>query len=239
MPEAAIRIKSLKVLSATGSTITYPLEEIADEATWDRINQSSSNTSSVPTHYFVRGSDEFGIYPEPSASITSGGTIGYERRMRDMSVADYTTGTIAITVNTAAVTGSGTTFTAQMVDRYLRANDPVGDGMWYKISAFTSTTAITLENTVTTAVAASSTYTIGEVPDIPEEYHEALVDYACYRFYKMRKDRGAAKDMKAAFDEALTECKEQYNSKTSSQYVRSLRLSRQVYNRNTYQISQP
>src|ERR1019366_1597043 len=56
---------------------------------------------------------------------------------------DYTTGTVAVTTATGAVAGNGTTFTAAMVGRGFKA---VGHTKWYRVSAFTSTTAITIIN---------------------------------------------------------------------------------------------
>lgn len=219
MPEDCIRIKSLTILSATGSTITYPLTEIASEVEWQELNLRTQS-SGFPFYYYVRGNDEFGIWPIPSAAVTSGGTLAYERRMRDMSADDYSAGTITLTNASATVTGSGTTFTALMVGRSLHVTDPSGDGMWYKISAFTSTTSVTLENTYAGTSGSSLAYSIGELPDIPEEFHEALIDYAMYRYYRRRRDLGTAKEMKSTFDEALVQCEMSYSSKTSSQYVR-------------------
>lgn len=224
MPEAAIRLKSLTV---TVGSVVYPLDEVPDEETWNQLVMTGT-TSSVPERFFIRGADEFGIWPTPSASITDGGTLGYERRMRDMSIDDYSTGTASVTADSAAVTGSSTVWTAVMVDRFFKIDDPAGDGLWYRILSRTSNTAITLENTVT-VTAAGQTYLIGEVPDIPEEYHESLVDYACYRFYNMRKDLSAAADMKSSFDAALDECKEQYSHKTTSTYFRKRSAAGPLY----------
>jgi len=219
-PEDCIRLKSVTV---TISSIAYPLTLIEDEDTWNRLNMTVT-TSSVPEYFYIRGSDEFGIWPKPSASVSDAGSINYERRMRDMSQADYTTGTITITNNSAAVVGVATTFTALMVGRSVKVNDANGDGMWYKISAFTDATNITLENTYAGATAGTLSYVIGELPDIPEECHESLIDYACYRYYMRRKDSQSAGGFKSLFDEALQECKSQYSSKTTSQYVRQVRV---------------
>lgn len=220
-PEDCLKVKSVKV--TVGSNVYY-LTEIVDEDTWEGLN-SSAQTSSTPMHFYVRGNDEFGIWPTPSADISSGGTLTYERRMRDMSAADYTTGTVAVTAASQSVVGTGTTFTTSMVGRSLRIDDPNGDGMWYKISAFTDTTHISLENTYAGATASGQSYTIGELPDIPEEYHESLIDYACWRYYIKRRDSAAARDMKASYKESLEECKANYSSKTTSQYLRVRRTA--------------
>lgn len=53
----------------------------------------------------------------------------------------YTTGTVAVAVTTGVVTGTGTTFTASMVGKPFQA---AGHTRWYRISAFTSATSITI-----------------------------------------------------------------------------------------------
>lgn len=219
-PEDCIRVKSV---TAVISGIQYVLTEVPDEDTWNRLN-ATDTSSSQPSHFFIRGNDEFGIFPIPAVSVTTGGRVNYERRMRDMSAADYSTGTITTTLNSATVTGSGTTFTAAMVGRSLKVADPNGDGMWYKIAAYVDANTLTLENTYAGVTAASLAYSIGELPDIPEEYHEALVDYALFRYYRMRRDLRTAQEMKGTFMEAIGNCQMNYSSKTVSQYFRPVRL---------------
>lgn len=219
LPEDCIRPKSLTV---TVGSVTYPVTEIVDEEFWQDLNRTVS-TSTVPEHYFVKGSDQIGIWPTPSAISTA--TLTFEANMRDMTADDYTTGTIAITAGSVAVVGTTTVFTASMVGRTLFV-DPTGgtgDGSGYKVSAFTDTTHITLENNYAGATASGQSYLIGQIPDIPDEFHEALVDYAAYRYYRRRRDLQTAKDLKAAFDEAVLLCQENYSSKSSSQYFRAPR----------------
>jgi len=68
----------------------------------------------------------FGLY----AKVGAGNRVG----------TDYTTGTVAIDVN-GNVTGSGTTFTASMVNRGFKAT---GQSKWYRVASFVSTTSITI-----------------------------------------------------------------------------------------------
>lgn len=220
-PEDCIRLRHITV---TIGGIAYPLTEVPDEDTWRLLNVKTY-TSSIPQYFYVRGNDEFGIYPIPTSSVADAGRINYERRQRDMGQDDYSAGTITVTNASATVTGSSTVFTATMVGRSLRIDDPSGDGMWYKVASFTSTTVITLENTYAGITGSGFSYKIGELPDIPEEFHESLIDYACYRYYRRRRDTALAGDMKAAFYESLVECQTNYSSKTGSQYFRPLKNS--------------
>ena len=220
MPEDCLKITSVTV--DVGS-VKYTPKLVEDEDTWNKLNMRSSS-STHPEFYYVRGNDEFGFYPIPSAADTDAGTINYERKMRDMSQADYTTGTITLTNDSAAVVGVDTVFTALMVGRWLKASDASGDGMWYKIASFTDTTHITLEQTYAGSTASGLSYSLGEVPDIPEEYHESLIDYACYRWFLRNKDRQYAQDYKVLYESAIQECRERYGSKTSSSYFRKTRV---------------
>lgn len=223
MPEDAIRIKTITI---TVGSIVYPLTEIVDQNYWEELNMRSQ-TSSVPQFFFVKGSDQFGIWPTPNATLAGGGILTFEKAMRDMTADDYTTGNIDVVGASTAVTGHSTTFTAAMKGRVLFV-DPTngtGDGSGYKIASYTSATSLVLENDYAGLTDSAKSYLIGEVPDIPEEFHEALVDYALYRAYRRRRDLPTAKDLKAAFDEQLVVCEENYSSKTSSQYFRAPRPS--------------
>lgn len=224
MPEDAIRIKTLIV---TVGSNAYPVEEIANEDQWQSLN-IRVQTGSWPRYFFVKGNDQFGVWPTPAAIYT--GTLSYEHSMRDMAQDDYSTGTVSMTNGLATVTGTSTVWTASMVGRTLFVTDGSADGMGYKIASFTDATHLTLENYYAGTTGGSKTYLIGEVPDIPEEFHESLIDYALYRYYRMRRDIPTSKEMKATFDEALLLCQENYSSKTASQYVRSPRTAWGYYN---------
>lgn len=233
-PEDCIRIKSVKV---TIGGITYPLTEVVDEATWNELNMDV-NTSDIPEFYYIRGDDEVGIWPIPSSSNASAGTFRYERKMRDMSADDYTAGTIAVTAASAAIVGTTTTFTAAMVGRYLRINDPEGDGFWYKITSFTDATHITLDRPYNGSTASGQNYTIGEMPDIPEEYHENLIDWGCYRYYLRRKERSLSREFNKNFEDAIIDCKGNYSSKSSSQYFKAIKTPKgYVHNKRDYMVT--
>ncbi len=76
-----------------------------------------------------------------------------------LSIAYYTTGTVEVAGT--AVTGSGTTFTSSMVGMKIAFNttSPANVTTWYTISAFTSTTSITLSSSAGT-IGAGTVYII-------------------------------------------------------------------------------
>jgi len=70
----------------------------------------------------------------------------------------YTAGTVAVAVTTGVVTGSATTFTSGMVGKPFKA---LGHTSWYRISAFSSTTSITIVNDSDDETASYTGGTIG------------------------------------------------------------------------------
>ena len=74
-----------------------------------------------------------------------------------MTADDYTTGTVDVTNGSTTVTGNSTTFTAAMVGRKLRVGT---SNQFYFISAFVSTTSLTLRTAYQGTTATAQTYTI-------------------------------------------------------------------------------
>ena len=115
----------------------------------------------------------------------------YRRRPRDLSIANYETGTVAI--SGTAVTGTGTTFTPAMVGSVFRVRDssnsptgwegeypPLGETL---VAGYTNATTITLKDNLGT-YASGSKYVISDPVDVEvgsmlnmfkacSEYHHA------------------------------------------------------------------
>lgn len=218
----------------------YPLIEIADEQEWNRLNvYALTETSDIPTHFFVKGDNRIGIYPVPSTTVSNAGTLTYEKRLRRMTQADVTANDGVVTNGDATFTSAGATFTDEFIGRSLIILDGgTQSGIAYKILSINSTTSLELEKTYDGPTGTGKTYVIGEVSNIPSEYHESLVDYALHRYYLRRRDYSVAGDLKRLFDEAIRDCKAQYSSSTSSQYVRVNRSSGSLYmhNRQDYKV---
>ena len=172
----------------TVGSVNYPLQIVDSMMTWNQLNAVLLQASTLPQFYFPRKSD-FGIWPIPQSSYN--GTIQYHYRDRNLTVSDYTTGTVAVTQNSRQIVGTGTTFTPAMVGRWFSITDTTapGQGFWYSIISYTDATHLNLNQPYTGTTEASATYIIGESPEIPEEGHMTLVDGVTMRFYQgMRKD---------------------------------------------------
>lgn len=210
-PADMVRITTVR---ATSGGLTLPVTMVDSEELWNRINLVPAMTVGIPTQGFVDSRNVLQLYPIPSSNITNGLIVTYESRMRDMSLDDITP-TINVTVNsTAVVANTGTPFTQNHIGMWLSVTDG-SDGNWYPITGFTDTTHITLENYYQGPSKTGVACLIGSAPDIPEDFHMALVDYACYRYFLKRKDKDTAASYKSLYDESLKDYKAIYAAKTT------------------------
>ncbi len=190
LPQYVDRISNPTV--TVGSYIYSP-KECPDRMTWDKINMVTF-ASDIPIWWFNYGG-KLGFSPRPSTASNLV-TINSKQLAKDLTVADYTTGTITTTSGNT-ITGSGTTWTAQMAGRWLQITDgngSVGDGYWYKILSVASTTSLTLEKAYagTALSAASANYTIAQCSLMPEQYQDLSV-YGALRTYFTSVDPDASK----------------------------------------------
>jgi hypothetical protein len=220
MPADFNWLKSIKV--TVGSTVYTPGEEESQEQ-WDYLN-SQVRSGNIPEAYFVRprfgfGGTEVQLYPIPSSS---GNTITliYEAIDKDLSVAKYTTGTVAVTNGSATVTGTGTTFTRAMVGRYFQITDADGDGLWYKVAGFTSATVITLENFYQGTTDSSNIYQIAEAFGLPEDLHMLPIYYAVWHYSLFRRDKTRADEYAGLYTVGLQQAKRRYGTKSRGNIIK-------------------
>lgn len=198
------RVRNVTV--TIGSTKYTPIE-VKTRDDWDRLNQSTS-TSNIPEYYFV-GDGRVGFYPTPSSATTNAITANLLQGHKDLSIADYSTGTITTTSGTT-ITGSSTVWTSQMAGRWIRITDSdtanTGDGQWYEISSVTSATVLELISPYlgTAITAGSAAYVIGQSSIIPEDFqmvpmHRAVENYFTY----VQPEKERAEKAKQNFAEGL------------------------------------
>lgn len=217
MPEDMVRITTVKV---TTGGLTLPVVMIDSEEMWNRLTIIPAMTVGIPTTGFIRGNNELGLYPIPSTTTAAGLIVSYESRFKEMSIDDATPA-INVTNNSVTVAASTNVFNANMVGMRLSVTNG-SDGNWYPIVGYTSATSITLENVYQGATTTGATSLIGQVPDIPEDYHLGLVYYAAYNYYLKRKDSEQAAQYKSLYEDLLNQYKEVYAAKTTGQVLDSL-----------------
>ena len=189
----AFDVKKVNNLTVVNGTTRYVPLEAPDRVFWDRLNSTTSNSSVTPEYYFIEKS-RVGIYPIPSGT-SSIITVNYRPRVKDLTLADYTTGTITTIANgSTTVTGTDTTWTSQMAGRYIRITDSdtanTGDGKWYKVASVTSATVLELSNSYagTSIAVGTAVYAIGQVSLIPEDYQIIPVYMAAVDYWQKEED---------------------------------------------------
>lgn len=216
LPRSVLRPSGVDYLE--GSTY-YPLMEIGSELNWNKIN-ASFTINGTPRFFFPKGKDVISIYPIPSEAVTEGLKVYYEPKQPRMISPDFTTGTVTVTNGSATINHSAAGFTPDMVGRYFYVTDGT-DGNDYQIVDYVNTSNLVLENFYEGTSGAGKAFVIGVVPDIPDEYQPAIIDYCMARFFLRRGDRKSAADFMSLFMSSLDECKETYASPTSMPNIQS------------------
>lgn len=168
--------------------------EIQTRREWDLVNFLPYN-SDIPNYFFVYNGF-VNIFPIPS---TTGYviTFNYKTRVADLSFEDYSTGTLAaggMVAGSTTVTGLSTNWlssggypSSTDISYYnlnIKANPPYGDGIWYPILQVDSNTSLKTQLPIVNApnITASTTYTIGQLPLLSEDFHDMLV-YGALKTY--------------------------------------------------------
>lgn len=203
------------VLSATIAigTFVYPVKQARNRQHWDLLNQSTYS-STYPEWFYVFGT-QIGFWPIPSASSNTI-TYYYKKRIRDLSIADYTTGSVLSIASAATtVTGNAPSWTASMAGRYINITESntanKGDGQWYEIASVTSSTVLELTSPYqgTSISAGTAAYTIGQMSVLPEDFHELPVYRAAEIYYtSVQPNTERAALYKAMYEEGYAQMEE-------------------------------
>lgn len=195
IPNGFRKLIDMYIYSGTGSSsdTIYSPEMVFDPTKWKLIKQYKLGSASTPYFTYVENTT-YKIQPIPSTTgnlITLRGRL----RVRDLTIADYTTGSVVSIANGAtAVVGTGTTWTADMVGRYIQITETTaangGDGFWYEIGTYTSATSIGLTKPYegTSIAAGTATYTIGQCSPIPEAYDVGVVQRSAALWWDNNND---------------------------------------------------
>lgn len=167
---------------------------IMSRAEWDQINFLPYN-SDIPNYFFIyQGQVLFWPIPSTTGNII---TFNYKARVPDLSIADYSTGTIAsggMIAGSTSITGASTNWNTSglfplnvdvsYLNLYLRVDPPNGDGIWYPIYKFNTDTTLTLvlPAGISTTTGTTPTYTIGQMPLLHEDFEDAII-YGALRIY--------------------------------------------------------
>lgn len=176
----------LKDITITVGVLRWTMTEVRTREEWDNLNVFPYYAS-IPSKFFIYpGGDkggQIGIWPIPS---TTGNTItfNYKFRVPDLSLVDYTTGSISVSNGSMAVTGAGTSWTQtanpQLESRWIQilpnATSALnGDGLWYQVQSVNSATGLTLYQPYQGTSLTGASYILGQMPLIAEDFQDMLV----------------------------------------------------------------
>ncbi len=217
LPPDAVRVTQVYV-NANG--LNYPVKQVNSEYIWNKINIIPAITINVPTYFFIRGRNEIGLWPIPSYTALSALNVSYEPQLY-MGLDDVTSttvgvGTCTVSQGSTTVTFANNIITPDMVGRWFHIENRSNES-WYQISIYDSTNQIKLDNFYGGTSGGSLNFTIADAPDIPEDYHFALIYYAAYNFFMKRKDAALSNQYWEYFNQLLTQYKQNYSSKTTGQ----------------------
>jgi hypothetical protein len=211
-------IRPRQVRINNGSLI-FPIPNVESETEWNSLNIIPQFAVFYPQRWFVRGPNEIGVWPIPSTALPNALIVAYDSRLQDMYLDDVVNIPITVTQNSTAVTTTTGQFTPQMVGMKFTFTDG-SDGQWYTIVGYNNDNSLVMENYYQNTTQTSSATLIGSVPDIPEEFHPALQDYAFWRYYKTQRGQAArANDFMNDFLTAREEYVGTFGDKESSQVI--------------------
>ena len=212
------RVSTVRCRISTDSDIINPLTEVQSDYDWNKLNSFPFKTT-YPTHFFIRGNDEIGLYPCPSEDVVDGLIVSYEPRVRDMGIDDFTfTADVlenGVNIENPDTEGLPGGFKPYMTENFWIKSNDFEDGNWYKVQKVIDASHMQIDNNYLGPSGNGVSFTMGQVPPYPEEYHEAAIYYAAFKFFAMRKDTDSSAMYRTLFEDALEQYKETYGSKTT------------------------
>lgn len=183
-------VSKIKNDTITVGQLVYTPAPVQSIQEWTMLN-ALPYTSDIPNYFFIY-QNQVMFWPIPSSSGNII-TFNYKSRVADMTYADYTTGTIALTAGNNAITGTTTSWNTtgtyplnvdlSYANLMLCPTPPKGDGLWYPIQRFTSDTSLQLNLPIVNApLGTGVSYTIGQFPLLQEDFHDILV-YSALMIY--------------------------------------------------------
>lgn len=205
-------------------TMKYNPTQVTSFDDWNRLNNPAGIQNDTATYFFVIQNNLY-FWPTPASSSNTI-TYSYLVQNRDLSLADYTTGTIVTATNgSRTITGSGTSWAAGMAGMWIKITPTTaangGDGLWYQVDTVDSATQITLvrEYAGTSISAGSAAYTLGDCSPIPEKYQRGPVYFAAAEYFRKNNDMGRAEYFQRMYDDTLRGLTEDEATKTTSNVV--------------------
>lgn len=196
----------------------HPVQPVYSIDQWHALT-GAAHSSNIPSHFIVfnqNGNLYIEFDPIPNDDVTDGIEFVYEGYQdRLIFPTDYTTGTVAITNGSAAVTGSGTSFASSHVGRFLQISN---GKYWYDIKTVGGGTSITLVNSFQETTVSGASYTIAELLRIPPEFAYTPVWGAAMDYY-LPTNATKAKEFEKKYARDLAVIESRYQGKTKGRVM--------------------
>lgn len=210
IPATVSKIKNDTITIGQLQYTPAPVQSIQE---WTMLN-ALPYTSDIPNYFYIYN-NQVNFWPIPSSSGNII-TFNYKSRVPDLSFEDYSTGTLSsIAVGDNTITGTATSWNTtgtyplntdlSFFNLNLKIAPPKGDGLWYPIQKFTSDTEVYLTMPMQNAPSATATsYTIGQLPLLQEDFHDMLVYGALTVYFSsIVRDSDKYKMFQALYDQRL------------------------------------
>lgn len=212
--------KSFKTLVGT---YQYPTIEVRGQKEWDNLNRITNTSNTRPLRHFIRqnsgaGGDEVGFWPTPSANGNQI-TIVYEAVPANAGQPAVTSATGSIPNGSSTLTDPNGNFTQQLVGRYFYCPPPYGDGQYYRVTQYLSSTTLSIQNYYEGPTFTNQSYGIYDLFAISEEAQMIPVYYTMWHFYLMRQNDRLAAEYKAMHDQEMASVRENEATKSHDDVI--------------------
>jgi len=220
-PIDCVRIIGMTV--SVSDTYKTPVKEIRSEFEWRQIT-SYPYSSNWPAFYYMLGNDEFQVWPTASQDVTDGLRFYYQQQDHDLSVEDIVSSsltpvqTVTMANGSNLVTSTGSTFTPQLTGLQFQLTG-VTDTTWYEIVGVPTSSTLTLKSAFVGISGNNLAFRIGQLPIIPGEYHDAIVNYALYLYFAGKGNSNRATLHQGLYDAAVADAIKQYSSSSEGNVI--------------------
>lgn len=214
LPPGIRKIVSMYVLSSNG--IKYPVTPIYNQGDWDMLTSANVSASSTNNYAFMSGRT-LNLYPA-IASTAGSLVINYRPTILDLPPeVDATNVLVLINNGSTTLNAQSPFFSQSMIGKWVRIQNygagNYGDGQWYQIVGFVSTSQVTLGQPYAGASVNATPATIGWLTIIPDAYdmapiyrslalfaqvndplHQSVAD-SWWRLYDGGQEKGLSRDV--------------------------------------------
>lgn len=221
-PLDCVRISSLTINTGSGSgAYKQVVKEIRSEDEWRAIT-SYPYGSNWPEFYIMLGNDQFQVWPTASQNVTQGIRFVYQQQDNDLTIQDILSTAVSATVTVSngstLVTATSGVFASYMKGLQFQLTG-TNDLTWYEIIDVPTATTLTLKSAFVGLSGSALPWRIGQIPIIPQEYHDSIMHYALSLFYSSKGNESRANDHMTIYNNAVAQAIEDYSSANVSSVI--------------------